>query len=61
MKLKLDMEHKNSTKQKITRLSQQVPLKKSAAASYNNGFSAFPQREYNNEELEQKLLKNRAF
>ena len=57
----LDMEHKNSTKQKITRLSQQVPLKKSAAASYNNGFSAFPQREYNNEELEQKLLKNRAF
>ncbi len=55
----LDEEHKNSAKEKITRLPKQSSRK--TAASYDNGFSAFPQREYNNEELEQKLLKNRAF
>ena len=55
----LDVEHKvSSSKKKITRLPKKSA--KTSSVSYDNGFSAFPQREYNNEELEQKLLKNRA-
>ena len=55
----LDEEFKaKSSKSKITKLPKN---KKTAEKATDNSFSAFPQRQYNNDELELKLLRNRAY